>query len=145
MIRFEIPGKPFGKQRHRTTKTGRTYTPKATVDFETVVGTIANMHFSAPICGPVGLTIEAIFVPAKSWTKKRRAEAMGAYHTQKPDADNISKAIKDGMNGIVYQDDSQVADLHVTKIWGHEAKTIVIVESIDRPHVVEIDIEGEIS
>jgi Holliday junction resolvase RusA-like endonuclease len=35
--------------------------------------------------------------------------------TKKPDADNVVKSLKDGMNGVVYGDDGQVIDLWVSK------------------------------
>ena len=36
-------------------------------------------------------------------------------NTFKPDADNIAKLVMDGMNGAVWGDDSQVAEVHVVK------------------------------
>ncbi|WP_175829702.1 RusA family crossover junction endodeoxyribonuclease [Burkholderia cepacia] len=48
---------------------------------------------------------------------KRQGEAAtGAIGvTKKPDSDNVVKALKDGMNGVVYVDDGQVVDLWVAK------------------------------
>ena len=51
----------------------------------------------------------------KSWSKKRKNEAAGCYHTSKPDLDNLQKALLDAMNGIVFEDDSQVADIRAVK------------------------------
>lgn len=48
-----------------------------------------------------------------SWSKKRRAEMVGAPHTQKPDADNLAKAFMDAF----HTDDSHVYELHVEKYW----------------------------
>ena len=138
MIRFEIPGKPFAKQRPRMTRQGRTYTPEATVSFERTVQVIAAEHFKQPLVGPVRITIHAIFEPAKSWSKKKRSEHMWMPHTQKPDADNISKAIKDALNRIAYADDSAVADLRVKKQWGDTARTIVTVEAFNTFKVTHV-------
>ncbi|WP_068305852.1 RusA family crossover junction endodeoxyribonuclease [Pararhodobacter sp. CCB-MM2] len=132
-IQFTIPGKPFAKQRPRATAKGgfaRVYTPKETVSFEQQVGAIAAPLFARPIAGPVRLRIIAIFEPAASWPKKKRAAHLHRPHTQKPDSDNVSKAIKDGLNRIAWADDSQVADLHVTKVWGNTACTQVWVEAM---------------
>lgn len=131
LMTFTIPGKPFGKQRHRTTRTGRTYTPKETVAFENVVRSYALEHFAAPIEGAVKVTVFASFETAASWSKKKTSAYLGRYHLQKPDSDNIAKAIKDGLNRIAYTDDSQVAWLDVRKIWGPESKTVITVEALE--------------
>lgn len=129
-VTFEIPGKPFAKQRHRSTKRGNSYTPKETVSFERTVGMIAMQHFKAPLEGPVSVQVIAIFEPAKSWSKKKRAAAMGQPHTQKPDKDNVEKAILDGLNRIAYADDSQVSYGSCGKSWGEKARTIVTVSQL---------------
>jgi Holliday junction resolvase RusA-like endonuclease len=55
---------------------------------------------------------------------------MGRAHVQKPDLDNIVKAISDGLNRVAFADDSQIAEMVIQKRWGVEAKTIVMVEAI---------------
>lgn len=49
----------------------------------------------------------------KSWSKKKRAEMLGQPHRQKPDVDNLTKAILDA----VLKDDSGVWDMRTTKRW----------------------------
>ncbi|MFG1172141.1 RusA family crossover junction endodeoxyribonuclease [Erwiniaceae bacterium CAU 1747] len=49
-----------------------------------------------------------------SWSKKKRAASAGQPHQQKPDADNLLKALMDAL----YDDDSSVWDVRVSKIWG---------------------------
>jgi len=50
----------------------------------------------------------------KSWTKKKKAQMLGKPHTQKPDIDNLLKALLDA----VYADDSCVHTLSgVKKVW----------------------------
>jgi len=129
-VTFEIPGKPFAKQRPRSTRQGRVYTPKETVGFENSVGHIASQHFPEPIAGPVSVAIYATFEPAKSWSKKKVAEHINRPHTQRPDLDNCAKAILDGLNRIAWGDDGQVSELTVRKVWGPRAGTVVIVESL---------------
>lgn len=131
MTVFEIPGKPFAKQRPRfSRKSGRTYTPSETVSFERTVGQIALPHFPQPIEGPVKLTIWATFEPAKSWSKKKTAEHLNTPHIQRPDLDNIQKAILDGLNRIAFADDGQVAEITCRKVWGPTARTVVTVEAL---------------
>lgn len=128
-VTFTIPGKPFAKQRHRTTQRGHVYTPKETVSFESTVGQLAAQHFTQPFDGPVSVFIWATFQPAKSWSQKKVREHIGRPHTQRPDLDNCAKAILDGLNRIAWADDGQVAELHVRKVWGPEPRTVVTVEA----------------
>lgn len=133
MVTFTIPGKPFAKQRPKAAVVAgraRVYTPQETVSFESKVAEISRPHCPAPIEGPVKLRIVAVFEIPKSWTKRKQAEAEGQYHTQKPDGDNIAKAIKDGMNRIAWRDDCQVADVRCVKRWGRYAETYVQVEAL---------------
>jgi Holliday junction resolvase RusA-like endonuclease len=132
-VALVIPGKPFAKQRHRVgaiAGRARAFNTKANVQFEDTVKTIALRHFPAPLEGAVRVTISATFVPAESWSKKKRAEFLHRPHTQRPDLDNLAKAIKDGLNRVAWGDDSQVAELHCRKVWGVVEQTVVWVEAI---------------
>jgi Holliday junction resolvase RusA-like endonuclease len=130
-VTFEIPGKPFAKQRPRfSRRSGRTYTPGETVSFERTVGQIALEHFPKPITGPVKLTIWATFQPPVSWSKKKTAELMNRPHTQKPDLDNVAKAICDGLNRIAFVDDGQIYEIVMRKVWGPQPRTVIEVEAV---------------
>lgn len=52
----------------------------------------------------------------KSWSKKRKAEMNGELHTQKPDVDNMTKAVLDSL----YDDDSAIHTICARKIWAYE-------------------------
>lgn len=130
-VLITIPGKPFAKQRPRFSRaSGRAYTPKETVQFEDVVRQIASREVNEPFQGPVEVCVAAFFEPPKSWSKKKRAELMHQTHTQRPDLDNIVKAITDGLNRIAYADDSQIYYLMAEKRWAPEAQTVIYVSSI---------------
>lgn len=127
-LRLEIPGKPFAKQRPRfSRRSGRAYTPGETVKFETLIGQYAMEAGAVALDGPVKVKIIAVFEPAASWAKKKRTAAMWNPHTQKPDLDNIGKAILDGLNRIAFADDGQVCQIEIQKMWGSPAHTIVEV------------------
>lgn len=49
-----------------------------------------------------------------SWSKKKKAAYRGEPHQQKPDIDNLSKAVMDALA----PDDSYIYVLHATKYWG---------------------------
>ena len=126
-----IPGKPFAKQRPRFSRaSGRAYTPKATVSFEDTVRQLAAQQFNEPLKGPVKLTVYATFEPPKSWSKKKTADHLNRPHIQRPDLDNIVKAVADGLNRIAYEDDGQICEEASRKVWGPSAQTVIFVEAI---------------
>jgi Holliday junction resolvase RusA-like endonuclease len=131
-MKFEIIGKPIGKGRPRLGKYG-TYTPTKTANYETLVKwTFANEFKNfKPIEGAVKAKITAVFTVPKSYSKKKRAEALTRIdYTHKPDCDNIAKIILDSLNGLAYIDDSQVSCLLVFKNYGEQEKVIVELEKI---------------
>jgi len=70
----------------------------------------------------------------KSYSKKKRLEIKenNYLHLIKPDLDNLEKAILDGMNEIVYNDDSQICELSSSKRYTEEenGSTEIIIEVI---------------
>lgn len=48
-----------------------------------------------------------------SWSKRKRAEMEGQPHQQKPDVDNLAKALMDAC----LEEDQGVWDVRVTKVW----------------------------
>lgn len=57
-----------------------------------------------------------------SWSMKKRRQMDGKPHQQKPDVDNILKAILDA----VYASDAGVWDIRVVKLWSDEGSIEVI-------------------
>ena len=55
---------------------------------------------------------------------------MGQPYTKRPDIDNLAKAILDGLNGIAYTDDNQVAELEIQKLYSDKARTEVEIIEI---------------
>lgn len=62
----------------------------------------------------------------KSWSKRQQQQSEGYPHEQKPDRDNLEKALLDS----VYGEDSHVWDGRCTKLWGSEGLIIVSQEQI---------------
>lgn len=122
MIAFEIPGPPVGKGRPRASRTGnsvRMFTPEKTASYESMVKLAAHraMAGAAPMAFPVALSLVVMHAIPKSWSKRKQDAALAGTErpTTKPDADNVAKAIADACNGVVWVDDAQVVELHVSK------------------------------
>ena len=58
----------------------------------------------------------------KSWSKSKRDVFNGSDHQQKPDIDNLFKALADS----IFEDDSHISDVRISKIWGTEGAIIII-------------------
>ena len=128
---FSVEGDPVGKQRPRFTKTGRTYTPKKTSEYEATIKTqaLSAMGPAEPLETPVAVYIYINHAIPASYSKKRKEACLNrSERPKKPDLDNVAKAYLDAMNGIVYKDDVQVVSLHVTKRYDTIASVHVCVK-----------------
>jgi Holliday junction resolvase RusA-like endonuclease len=126
---FSVEGDPVGKQRPRFSR-GRTYTPKKTVDYESLIASKASqaMGSSKPLETPVAIFIWISHAIPASYSKKRKEACLnGLDWPKKPDLDNVAKVFLDAMNGIVYKDDVQVVKLRVSKRYDIEAHVDVLV------------------
>lgn len=101
-LHFQVEGKPQAKQRPRFSR-GRTYTPKATKDYERKVAQACAL---AVLAGK----------DAPDWPLDARYSiSMDIYFPDKRrrDLDNVEKSICDGLNGVAWNDDCQID--HVVK------------------------------
>ncbi len=134
-IAFEIPGQPVAKGRPRFARRGNfvtTYTPEKTVNYEKLVKIAAAkaMNGKSPSDRPIDLEIELHMQIPVSWSKTRKDCALNGLirHTKKPDIDNLVKSVKDGCNGVVWIDDSQVVSLVVRKLYSERPVAYVTFE-----------------
>jgi Holliday junction resolvase RusA-like endonuclease len=136
---FQVEGTPVPKGRPRFARRGKfvsTYSPKTTVDYESKVAEAARqaMGSQEPLEGPVVACIYITLPIPASYSKKRTQACLSGEErpTKRSDIDNFVKALFDGMNGIVFADDSQVVSLHATKVFG----TLGMVEIMVQEHLM---------
>jgi Holliday junction resolvase RusA-like endonuclease len=134
IVTFIIEGEPNGKGRHRTTKTGHTYTPQKTVLYENWVKTCYLSRVGEKtLTGPIRAHIEAYYTIPKSKSNKIK-EQMRKHiirPVKKPDTDNVAKSVLDSLNGMAYKDDSQVVDLTVSKYYADNGFVKVTLEEME--------------
>ena len=135
MVTFKVDGVPVPKARARHVLHGtrlRTYTPEKTRTYETLIKDAARqaMGGSEPLETPVSLYLYIrVPIPASATKKRLQAIADGSEKPiKKPDASNILKSVEDGMNGVVYKDDSQIINIHVTKVYASEPGVDICVK-----------------
>ena len=124
MVTFKVDANPVGKQRARYVKRGnfvQTYTPDKTRNYETLIkaAAIEAMGASEPLETPINLYLYIRAPIPKSLSKKRLEACLNGLEKpiKKPDASNVLKSVEDAMNGVVYKDDSQIINIHVTKVY----------------------------
>ena len=97
---FAVLGPPVPKARPRLGRGWHTFTPKRTKKYEELVGSIASLSM------PPGWKIDGAYeVTMRVYLPNKR----------RVDVDNVAKSVLDGMNGVVFADDSQVSALSVRR------------------------------
>ena len=129
VLTFAVPGQPKPKGRPRFTKSGFTYTPKDTKEYEQAVRVAAiaaltewrgeheGVHWNAS--GPFALRV-FLFMGDK----------------RKRDLDNCLKSISDALNKLLYNDDSQIDELFCLRDYdARSPRAVVTVENLRARHV----------
>ena len=83
--------------------------------------------------GPLRVWMKFIMPLPKSAHRKRNPPSE-SWSTKKPDVDNLYKGVADAMEGIVYENDSQISHLVVEKkiaAQGNEAKVLIEVTHVE--------------
>lgn len=137
MIEIVVPGAPVPKGRPRFTSQGgfaRTFTPKATAEYERKVAGIARsvMIGKQILTCPVKVDITA-FMPipvSMPKYKKEMAVKQALLPAKKPDIDNLAKAALDALNGICFADDNLICALNLRKVYAENSRLEIQIEKI---------------
>jgi Holliday junction resolvase RusA-like endonuclease len=125
MISFRVHGVPKGQPRPRAFAFkghARVYDAGTAEGWKSEIALAARPHLpTAPLEGALAIVIE-VWMPRPAAhfiaSKRERGRKAGSpiYHTSKPDADNLAKAILDALSTLrFWHDDNQVARLVVIK------------------------------
>lgn len=107
-ITFTVPGNPVPKERARVTRRG-TYTPQRTKNWEAAVRQTYQQAQGPLFTGPVQVTMH--------FYRRTRHRA---------DVTNMAKAIEDALNGIAWEDDSQIHREILTKSYDKNNPCVVV-------------------
>jgi Holliday junction resolvase RusA-like endonuclease len=137
---FTVPGQPQGKGRPRIGKVGdhaRMFTPAKTAAYEGLIAHAARIAMAGhpPLEVAAGCNIFIDCQVPASWSSKKQRMALAGevLPTAKPDADNVVKAVFDGMNGVVWRDDVLCVDVRVRKRFAATPCVRVEVWRVDAP------------
>lgn len=118
ILTLTLNSAPVGKERPRIRKNGFVYTPRKTQEYEKAIkwAFISKYGDFKPIESPIEISIKGYYPITKSWSKKKKEEALRQnFIPGKPDVDNMAKIVLDALNGVVYKDDVLVKNLNVQK------------------------------
>ena len=134
VIHFHVEGIPKAKKRPRFRQFNgivQSYTDKGTREYEDHVRLTSQtaMGTTEPIETAVGVYLYIRLSIPKSHSKKRTEDCLEGREKpiKKPDIDNLAKSLLDGMNGVVFKDDSQIVSLHCTKVYSSEPGVDIMV------------------
>lgn len=113
-IRFVVPAVPVAQPRPRVvTFNGKARAVSApqrhpvTAFKATCRLAAAEAYQGPPLDGPLSLSV--VFVlPRPARLTRKRGDNPRVPHDRRPDADNLLKALKDSLGGVVWRDDAQV-------------------------------------
>jgi len=134
IVTYQVEGNPVGKGRPKFARRGNfvsTYTPTKTRVYEDLIKEAARkaMGSTELLETPVTVAIHITVPIPKSYSIKRIKACLSGSERpiKKPDIDNVAKCFLDAMNEIIYKDDTQVLNLHVSKVYGTTGIVEVIV------------------
>lgn len=114
---FLIPGEPVSQGRGRACVVNghaRIFDPQKSRVWKALVQDHAKAAGVKPIEGPVAVAVLAIFTRPKTSYRVRDPRGQEP-RIQRPDLDNVLKAVTDGLNGVAWLDDAQIARLYGAK------------------------------
>lgn len=122
---------PCSKGRPRLSTRGgfaRAYTPAKTRHAETELQILARQQWKQPpLTGALHVAIN-FYVPVKN------KKLWGTPHDKRPDIDNYTKLLFDSVQGIVIEDDGQIAHLDAQKFYAEKGKIELYIYQIkNRP------------
>ena len=127
-ITFFVHGEPRAKQSFRSTGRGRGFTPAHIKAWQSDVGWAGQRRMrSLGLIDPIAsnLTVEMIFF---------------LKDASKIDLDNLSKAVQDGLNGVVWEDDHRNIRLVLDKYICRQRQGVLVkISKNDRPIEISED------
>lgn len=141
MLEFHVYGHPETKGNLRTVRfrdkhTGelrvliREGNPSVRDWMNRVAEAARRVHTGVACPGGVILAVEFVLPRPKSLPRKI------THHIKRPDLSKLIRAVEDALIGVVYHDDSQIIELHVSKRYNDDTEStfaLVRIESAEPP------------
>lgn len=129
---FTIPGAAVPQGRPRFFRRGSftgAYDPAKSKAWKEYVRLTAIAAGCKPLQGALSMEV-VFFLPCPKNLAKRLERGENIAHIKKPDCSNLVKAVEDALNGICYDDDSQITDSRVVKQYATVPSVFVRIRKI---------------
>lgn len=123
-IEFRVYGNPVAQGRPRFFRKGNfvgAYDPQKSKSWKETIKWQALENGARIMDGALSMSVYFFLQRPKSLPKKV------IHHTKKPDLDNLLKAVKDGLKGICYRDDSQIIVCSMSKEYGEQPGAMITI------------------
>lgn len=114
--RFTVPFVK-AKQRPRLGRGGNAYTPRETKRAEARVAEAYRSLVGDVEPAPGYVPVKLEIVVRRRLPKRVPKRVVARRDLGKPDLDNVTKLVKDALNGVAWEDDCQVVDEHAWREW----------------------------
>ena len=116
IISFFVPGRPKSTQTGSVvTVNSRSFPIRRGTAWSSVCGLVARQYApTSPLTGPV--RCELMF-----WLPRPK-KPQSVWPVTRPDAENLCKGLLDSFNGVLWDDDSQVVELVLRKVYAREGR-----------------------
>lgn len=112
---------PKGRPRFRICKGHvMTFTPPKTKEFEKDFARAYQAEHKIMYDKELPLEVNLLFgMPIPKGTSKTMTQALqkGHKHLKRPDIDNLTKTVLDALNGVAWEDDSQIVKITAEKVY----------------------------
>ncbi len=139
-IKLTVFSEPVAQGRPRFSTQGKfvkAYDPQKSRDYKRLLRDMAQEVYTEkpnfkPFEVPLGLRIEIYRSVPKSFSKKKHADALvkKVYPVTKPDVSNYIKGIEDGLNGVLWKDDSFIISESCMKFYSDQPRIELVVWSL---------------
>jgi len=131
MLTFYVNGQPVAQPRHRIASRGRfstAYIPRGHAIHAWKYAIAEAAREQAERIGWVPVKNEPLVVLMQFYFRQSRSNKT-RHHVQRPDLDNLAKAVLDALHGIVFLDDACVVGLRLEKEWASQSGLSVEVQN----------------
>ena len=132
-MEYVIPGPPIPLHRARASKHGfydSQYQAKKNIKwYFSKTYSEVELHNC-----PISITITFHMPIPKSTSKKKYAKLLSSPHIKIPDIDNNLKFIFDTFNGILWEDDSLIYEVHAKKVYSENPRTVFKIAKYEEPN-----------
>lgn len=125
-----VPLKALAKQSTLFGRGGIAFTPAKQKKFQTLISRLAEINAPIEPFDDCFLELQIIVITQYNKADMKKAKYEYELDNKRPDFDNLSKPICDGLSKIIYKDDSRISVGRVVKLKGYTPELVLRLAKI---------------